>query len=277
MARKTPSKTPIAQALNDAQVAKQAAQEAVQDAKAAKKDPGMTIRIEGNPLSITVPPAVVTMATAAMHAAAGATQKWVKSQPDISAAFGAPLCYETGNPQSDLLREFLREIHPLHAEVIAAKAKIEIARRAKDDKAERLAIAERNVAELDIDVDTRNAYRSLAKYYKEKQDSTSVTRGEGKSLDDYLTIFAGQMQRVHDKKGQNQPDMARAAFLVRICREMQKAERAQFIMRVTPLFTVELPAIAQPKKDEAKMPGKVQSFTGKDAQQRVAPAPAHAA
>lgn len=98
------------------------------------------------------------------------TQRYLKLEPAISAAFGAPDCYQIGTPARKALHEYLMTRHPkgnaiavLRAEQAAAKAEGDPVRADKKAREARL-------LEQDRDSDVMNAIRQFSRHHQNQAE-----------------------------------------------------------------------------------------------------------
>lgn len=124
----------------------------------------VTIAVEGFQAKVTQQ--VVSDVRDALTAQSGITDRYVKLEPSISTAFGAPECYTSGTPQRAALTKFLQDQHPLAAEIEKVQLEIE-ALTAKGD----VLVANKKKVERDVlarrrHTDVQNALRAFALHYK---------------------------------------------------------------------------------------------------------------
>jgi len=212
------------------------------------------IEIEGAhfPVGLTL----VGEAKEAMSGLHGATQKWVKIQPQVSETFTAPLCYEAGTLNRKALILFLTEIHPLYKKMVAAEGKIEQARRAQDGEAEHAAKFEYGLTADSIKTNVNNAFRLLKKYYQTKGATTKVTR-ETPTIDTMVDGWIARCVKVAESDSTPSADKTRAVCIRRFLRLMVSRDSADWVMKFTAIFPLEEPKIAGKVTHPEKAPGQV--------------------
>lgn len=134
---------------------------------------------------------------------AGLTDRYIKIEPAISAAFGAPECYQKKTPQRAALLAYLTSRHPGTPEVEKVEAQREAAS-AKGDPA----VAHELGVRLDYlrakrNTDVQNAIRAFLRYYLAGKKGQRGEREE-KSPRQRAEEFCKSMQR-YFKEGSQWP------------------------------------------------------------------------
>lgn len=124
----------------------------------------VTIAVDGFQAKVTQQ--VVSDVRDALTAQSGITDRYVKLEPSISTAFGAPECYTTGTPQRAALTKFLQEQHPLAGEIDKVKLEIEALTAKGDVLTANKKKVERDVLARRRHTDVQNALRSFAAHYR---------------------------------------------------------------------------------------------------------------
>src|SRR5271165_3125246 len=122
--------------------------------------------------------------------------RYLKMQPAVSAAFGAPACYEAKTPARAALIAMLEEVHPLADEISKAEAHIlALETKQADPKVIHKAKQDRNYSMLSRDKDITNCFNALKQYYKQGSDGKRAERTT-KSVKDRLMELSTILGRV---------------------------------------------------------------------------------
>jgi hypothetical protein len=93
------------------------------------------------------------------------TQRYLKLEPAVSTAFGAPECYQRGTEARSALLEYLKTRHPMASKIALNRQKQETAKAAGDpEEAHKFASLAR-IDEEKRDSDVQNAIRYFLKYH----------------------------------------------------------------------------------------------------------------
>jgi hypothetical protein len=102
----------------------------------------------------------------AMQAQAGLTDRYIKIEPAISAAFGAPDCYQKKTENREDLLAYLKSRHPGFSAAEAAQAKVEAAKAKGDPETANKLASDSRYLWGKIDSDVANAIRAMKKYHE---------------------------------------------------------------------------------------------------------------
>lgn len=113
-----------------------------------------------------------------MAAQAGLTDRYIKVEPAISAAFGAPECYQKKTEQREDLLAYLQSRHPSKAEVDKLDAQRDAAKAKGDPTTAHALSLQSAVVWNKIHGDVANAVRAMSKYFLAGNKGERKTREE---------------------------------------------------------------------------------------------------
>lgn len=149
----------------------------------------------------------------ALSAQAGLSDRYLKTEPAISAAFGAPACYEKGTEERKALLAYLGSRHPLADRIEKQRAQQEAAQAKGDPTAAHDYAKGARIDEEKRDVDVQNAIRAFKRYFEAQKQGKRERSEVGPR--DKATAFAESLKRYY-KDGSQWPmadqKLARALY-----------------------------------------------------------------